>query len=177
MQARAAAVFVPASTQEIARYRDQDYPGWISRCQRIFDNLHLALQRSSGRPVFRFVVENRGTRPAKDALLNIVAKGNFEVSPPWDERDDKFRAGNGTGLELPSPPEPPQGRWASPFDQFNGLTDRLNRPELALRPDWLANKLDQRRDPNVFYYKPTRPAGPAKPESTEGIPRRWSDEG
>ena len=54
MQARAAEVFVPASTQEIATYRDQDYPGWISRCQRIFANLHLALQRSSGRPALRF---------------------------------------------------------------------------------------------------------------------------
>ena len=82
MQARAADVFVPASADEIARYRDRDYPGWIDECQSILSNLHRALQRSSGRPAFRFLVENRGTRPGKDALVDIVGKGNFEVSPP-----------------------------------------------------------------------------------------------
>ena len=167
MQARAADVFVPASADEIARYRDRDYPGWIGECQSILSNLHLALQRSSGRPAFHFLVENRGTRPGKDALVDIVARGNFEVSPPWDDMDDKLDGSNGTSLVLPFPPEPPQGRWMSAFNPLTGFMDRLIKPESALYPGWLVGERDQRRDPNAFYYKPTRPNGPAKSISLE----------
>ena len=140
MPSRAADVFVPASAEEIARYRDRDYPGWIGECRKIFSNLHLALQRDSGRPAFRFLVENRGTRPGKDALVDILARGNFEVSPPWDEMDDEPDAANGTSLELPFPPEPPQGRWVSAFNPFHGLMDRLILPDSVLYPDWLGGE-------------------------------------
>ena len=167
MPARAAEVFVPASAEEIARYRDRDYPGWIAECRRIFSNLHLALQRSSGRPAFRYLVENRGTRPGKDALVDIVARGNFKVSPPWDEMDDKLDVANGTSLELPFPPEPPQGRWVSAFNPLSGLMDHLILPEPALYSDWLAGERDRRRDSNAFYYKPTRPDEPVKSFSLE----------
>ena len=167
MQARAADVFVPASADEIARYRDRDYPEWIDECQSVLSNLHRALQRSSGRPAFRFLVENRGTRPGKDALVDIVAKGNFEVSPPWDEIGDELDVTSGTNLELPFPPEPPQGRWVSAFNPLPGLMDRLILPESALYPDWLGGERDRRRDPNAFYYKPTRPDEPVKLFSLE----------
>ena len=167
MPARAADVFIPASADDISRYRDRDYPGWIDKCQSILSNLHRALQRSSGRPAFRFLVENRGTRPGKDALVDIVAKGNFEVSPPWDEIGDELDVASGTGLELPFPPDPPQGRWVSAFNPLPGLMDHLTLPESVLYPNWLGGERDRRRDPNAFYYKPTLPDKPVKLFSLE----------
>ena len=165
---RVGQVFVPASRQEIAKYRDREYPEWISDCRRSFSNLHLALQRSGGRPALHFLVENDGTRPAKDALVEIIAKGIFEVSPPWDEIDNRPADELEEDLRLPLPPVPPRGRWESPWDQLAGLGSRLitdlpsfNYPYLSL------DDRERRRDPNCFYYKPRRPDGPVRGFSLE----------
>ena len=164
---RVAEVFVPASRQEIAKYRDQDYPEWISRCQRILSNLHLSLQRSEGRPALHFLVENCGSRPGRDALVDITAKGNFEVSPPWDEIDDKPVENLEGDLRLPLPPVPPQGRWESPLSQLAGLGRLITDLPFSTYPDLLLDDRNQRRDPNVFYYKSRRPNEPGKSFSLE----------
>ena len=55
----------------------------------------------------------------------------------------------------------------SAFNPLPGLMDRLILPESALYPDWLGGERDRRRDPNAFYYKPTRPDEPVKLFSLE----------
>ncbi len=165
--ARIGEVFVPASQQEIAKYRKEDYPEWIGHCRRIFSNLHLALQRSAGRPAIHFLVENGGARLGKDALLDIISKGNLEVSLPWDEIDDRPMAELQKDLRLPPPPKPPRGRWESPLRQLTRLRNWItDLPSLAY-PNALLDDRDRRRDPNGFYYKPRRPNEPVNSFSLE----------
>ena len=118
--------FTPVTYGEIKKYRDEAYPQWLEHCEEVLRNYHRTLQGQA--PVLRFVflAENRGTRPAADALITIEAQGTFQIKPPaWGE-DDSGDEGEGlkkkrTAL-LPSPPSAPRGRW-----QFFGFTGTLHR--------------------------------------------------
>ena len=65
---RVGEVFIPASHQEIAAYREQDYPRWISNCQRIFSNLHLA-PAAQRRPAIRPVRGDERRNEARQGHL------------------------------------------------------------------------------------------------------------
>ena len=160
--------FEPASDQAIANYKEREYPQWLEDCRAFFTELHETLQRSAGWPVFRFDVANEGSRPGTDALIVIRAKGNLLVCPPVPGGDDP-EDGEQAEPRLPRRPRLPRGEWRaspSPFGQLLGGLDRTR-----LSPDLgrvLANRLaDQRRDPNAFYYKPTRITKPADMFSLE----------
>ena len=83
-------VYKPASEEKIAKYRDKKYPAWINECENIFSSLHAALQRKVEPPSFRFVAANEGTRPGKDALMDIKVKGTFLICPPQIEGKKNF---------------------------------------------------------------------------------------
>ena len=72
----------PPKDEDIAKYRDQDYPNWTRQCRRILSDLHKELQREVGQPTFEIAVTNEGTRPGNDALVVVNATGNFKISPP-----------------------------------------------------------------------------------------------
>ena len=143
--------YVPASDEAIAKYKDQEYPTWIKRCERVLSNLHQALQRKA-RLSFRFVAENKGTRPGKNVLVAIASKGNFKILPPCD---DEGVSREEEGAILPLPPKPPHGQWKNIFSPFSGIS----KPD-ALSP--LLLKKENRRDQNAFYYTPNRPRKPIK---------------
>ena len=71
----------PPKDEDIAKYRDREYPSWIRQCRKILSDLHKELQRR-GQPVFELAVTNEGTRPRNDALVVIEALGNFKICPP-----------------------------------------------------------------------------------------------
>ena len=109
--------FVPTTDEAIAEYRDVKYPQWLESCEAILRNHHLSLQRGFPALEFSFVVENRGTRPAADALITISAKGDLQVKPPWaDDGNGGLDAGDGESSNwkhetLPGPPVAPRGHW------------------------------------------------------------------
>ena len=178
--------FTPATDEEIAKYRDEAYPQWLERCEEVLSNYHRTLQRQmSVPPPFVFLVENRGTRPAADALITIEAKGDFQIKPPpRDEGDEDDSSDEGEDLQkkptalLPSPPSAPCGRWQTTIggraQNLLSLSDALprslaginrltasHRGQLGVDPSLLhTSYLPQSHDPNEFYYKPDRPQMP-----------------
>ena len=164
--------YKPASEEVINNYRENEYPEWLDDCREWLTGVHELLQRKEGLPFFRFEVANVGSRPGKDALVVIRAKGDFKVCPPPYGEDEPEETEE-TDLSIPSPPRPPRGRWQSSntslsrmLGGFNylGGPSLLDLPSLAV-PAHIPPT--PRRDPNLFYYKPTRITEPAHTFSLE----------
>ena len=141
--------FEPASDEDIAKYKDRDYPGWLEECRNVLANLHEALQR---RPEFEFTAANKGTRPGNDTLVVIKASGQFKIGPSPHEEEES----EGNGLDkakIPRPPAPPRGQWRSYHSSLDWLasTRRIEFPSLR-EARYLSGR--PKRDPNKFYYKP-----------------------
>jgi hypothetical protein len=166
-------IFVPASEEDIATYRDNQYPQWLESCRRVLAEYHNAVNAAVWPPTFYFAATNQGTRPAKDALITIEAQGSFLIMPPpskngRESEDD----GTDTGPPaLPRPPRPPRGQWQSQHAGTLGAFQDLARaqshwfqPPRGLDIQSLALRVpDARsfhRDPNAFYYKPDRSKTP-----------------
>jgi PIN domain len=74
-------IFVPATAEEIAKYRDE-YPKWLQCCEDIIRNYHKTQQQHAVAPSFTFQATNTGTRPAKHVLVTFFTKGDFSILPP-----------------------------------------------------------------------------------------------
>ena len=162
----------PPKEEDIAKYRDRDYPSWTRQCRKILSDLHKELQREIGQPTFEIAISNEGTRPGNDALVVIEASGNFRICPPpykgeFDEDSEKE-------VKLPRPPRPPQGPQASgPLGSVFGMSrisetiNLLQRTANPFSSDSLylpppIGPYKKRRDPNGFFYKPDRPSEPGE---------------
>ena len=176
-------VFTPATDEEIEKYRDEDYPRWLERCEETLRAHHRTLQAETPVLGFAFLAENSGTRPAADALVTIEARGGFEIRPPPFDDTDEDREGEDKAsgsLEsgaLPPPPVAPRGRWKNtvggqPGDvlrtfsligrSMQDLSGIANPdPHILTRPLAIPSfDPPDPRDPNAFHYKPRRPAEP-----------------
>ena len=166
--------FEPASEEAISNYKSNEYPKWIMECRKILSSIHEALQSREGQPTFRFEVSNEGTCPGNDALVVIKARGHFKICPPLYEYEDDDSEDDGQNEpSIPSPPTPPRGQWRASHTSFSRLFDNLNSrnayrgldlPSLSVPS--ISSQIP-RRDPNGFYYKPTRITEPADSFSLE----------
>ena len=150
-------VYIPARKEEIDRYSNRDYPNWLRECREALSGIHDRLQLSI-EPRFAFAISNEGTYPGKDALVNIVAEGNFKIYvPPNITESEKLSQQEPM---IPTPPAPPRGRRSSLYSVLNRSMNFRNllRDPFILSPS--AFQADQRRDPNGFFYKPRRPITP-----------------
>ena len=151
-------VYVPAKDKEIGRYSNRDYPNWIRECRESLSSIQEKLQIETGEPRFAFAISNEGTCPGKDALVNIVAEGNFKIYvPPNISKSEKLSREEPM---IPTPPAPPRGRRSSLYSELNRSMNFPNflRDPFILSPSTF--QTDQRRDPNGFFYKPGRPTIP-----------------
>jgi hypothetical protein len=148
-------VVTPATEKEIASYRDKQYPKWLDNCERALRDLHQILEGDGGVPTFCFAITNEGTRPAKDALITIEAKGDFAIMPP-DQNDDDAKLDQ-EPLEVPRPPDPPRGKWqpkplwpagASISALQTGVGNVSAQPLPDLSRIIPALNVDRRREPN-----------------------------
>ena len=160
----------PPKDEDIAKYKDREYPDWVRQCRKVLSELHQELQREVGRPMFELAVTNEGTRPGNDALVVIEATGNFKICPPpyRDEENDDPKE----ELALPRPPRPPVGPKKPRSNQhisgisgilgsvslFQQTVSPLNARLLSIPPP--IRPYERRRDPNGFFYKPDRPSEP-----------------
>lgn len=162
-------VFIPATDEAIAEYRDEAYPRWLASCEEVLSNYHRTLQKQEPMPRFRFCAENRGTRPATDALITIEAQGGFQIQPPAQDDESNRLQEKPTAL-LSSPPSPPRGRWKT-IDPLSDAIRNISRAaQLASPSPHIINptlfsgpslsQLPWSRDPNAFYFKPDRPQTP-----------------
>ena len=104
-------IFYLPTDGEIAKYKEQDYPEWLEKCRAALSSIHTELQKEVGPPAFSLSITNEGTRPGKDTLVNIIAEGKLEISPP--PLGSASERALQEGPTLPYPPQPPQGRWGS----------------------------------------------------------------
>ena len=189
-------VFTPATDEEIGKYRDEDYPRWLDRCEETLRGHHRTLQAEAPVLEFAFFAGNSGTRPAVDALVTIEARGGFEIRPPPFDDSDKDRQGEDEtsgSLEagaLPPPPVAPRGRWENTVGgqtgdmlrtlhligrSMQGLSSMINSDQDILSRR-LAFPSPDPPDPNRFYYKPNRPAEPQPSFALECAQWRHDDE-
>ena len=171
-------LYTPASEEEIARYTEEEYPRWITECEEYLSRLHDLLQSEIKQPRFTFAVVNEGNRPGRDTLIDFIAEGEFMVCPPlW--QDDAEEDREKIEISLPTPPQPPKGRWSPMSPSLRGLSKAmsilanphsqirgLSYPGLVPSVSLLA-KDNNRRDPNTFYYKPNRSTTPEQSFSLE----------
>ena len=116
---------------------------WLEDCERVLRNLHTSIQHQSERLSVKIAIQNRGTLPAKDALIEIVGHGPILLGVPFDD-DDFLRKYRQEPIRLPSPP-------STFYRRMFQSTIRVPLDYSKLPP----------RDPNTLYYKPERPSNPA----------------
>ena len=181
-------VFVPVSDEEISTYTETDYPAWIKKCEKILRQLDGSLEKKKQPITFSFAVANEGTRPGKDALITFEAKGNFKIRPSQIKNgndDDSKQNDADETLSLPLPPKPPEGKWKTSFGgRFINEPDFLDFfgkfMQHSIVPGFYENPtiesilqhsplgpLNNRRDPNEFYYKSDRSIVPVESFSLE----------
>ncbi len=113
---------------------------WLERCEEVLRTLHTSIQHQSERLTALIGVTNQGTRPAKDALIELLGHGPILLAVPLDEDDDFRREYRQRPIQLHSPP--------------TIVGSALHRPSL---PGLLGPRGRGSRDLNSFYYKPERP--------------------
>ena len=136
------------------------YARWVQDCEQDLRQIHLQLQRLEERAPLSVVVSNVGTRPAKDALVEFKAHGHLQIWVPPRKNSVWYRREN--HVRLPAPPK----RGVA------GFRDRI-RNQLLDSAATLVDREDDRdgRDPNAFYYKPSRPREPVTSFALEC--RQW----
>lgn len=147
-------------SQLLSQLRNR-FPGlstseWLDDCERVLRGLHNSIQQRSERVSVEIGVENKGTVPAKDALIEIVGHGPILLGVPLRD-DDTYRASRRKQIRLPSPP--------SPYDSV------MSRSPIHLPLDY--SKLPP-REPNKFYFRPSRPMEPVETIAWEC--RQWRHE-
>ena len=136
-----ASLFGHPDPEEVAKYREQDYPQWLDTCQDILANFHYLLQWEVPALRFAFAVRNSGIRPAEDALVTLTVKGSLRIMPPRESVEP-------VPLRLPGPPKPPQGN-------LHRLANLHDRSALAAfrTPDLHFDGPPLLRDRNKFYAR------------------------
>ena len=172
--------YTPASEHEITEYTKTGYPAWIERCECILRQLHVSLEKKSDPIFFSFASRNEGSRPGKDALVTITARGHFLIRPTQiedDEKGDETQGDFDQDLSFPLPPKPPKGKLitnsdSTTLDKWNRIYSRLLPMVETVRPSafpeiHFRRFADQKHDPNRFYYKPDRFVEPSEILSLE----------
>ena len=105
----------------ISNYMERDYPAWISECQKRMVDVHSVVQLEHC-PELTVSLQNIGSRPARNTLIEIRASENIGLTAPMTELRE---CGLTLAMERPKPPLSPGTPWRSrPFllDNLAGLS-------------------------------------------------------
>lgn len=111
--------YAAPAEDEIANYRDVLYPQWIEKCRKILNGLHEGRDEIEPRIVLRWLMSNKGTRPASQVRIEFEAKGPLALRRLHVDAEDEEDAKAGdASLQLPAPsngrfplaPKPPSFR-------------------------------------------------------------------
>lgn len=163
-------VFTPASDAEKKQYTERDYPDWLGQVRQFFEYLHLILADFDDLPRVHVGLNNKGSQPARDAMVVIRARGRLAIRPPLptegDPDDDEEairprRLFDGQ-LKIPRPPQAPAGRWETSGYIVNRLQEKARAPHSDILNafdsiDWQPAISALVRDANAFDYKTDRP--------------------
>jgi hypothetical protein len=155
--------------EEIAKYRDKDYPAWLEELRNSFRELASKLENSGRQVNISVTISNHGTVPAENVVVEFQVLGNLLLKPPSDA-DEKPSA---SSIMLPGPPKRPRGRWVREKTAMDSiletykLVDSFSRPEYSLLRDIHLSRTSQPRDRHAFYWKSQNPFRPTSSWSFE----------
>jgi hypothetical protein len=144
---------MPLTQTDIDKYQD-DYRKWVSGVRSKIAVFHVEWNRGRDWPQAIFCVQNTGSRPAADVLVEIAASGSFKLSGSEKNNSDRG-AMRAKWLELALPPEPPRRKSRAEMLMAVGLFDR---DPLAILPPtpFFPTVGNLRRDDDVFYWRDGR---------------------
>ncbi|VAX16926.1 hypothetical protein MNBD_NITROSPINAE04-108 [hydrothermal vent metagenome] len=148
--------YIPLSENAVQEYEKNTYPDWLNKCKDIFNGLHQELQKMAEDTTFCYSINNKGTRPGRDVLVEFEAFGDFMIMPPRDED-----SGENEPIELSEPPKPPAVQYhkKSSLSLVDAIANMgINRISSAGNHAFSRNfdfpiAREFKRDPNAFYYK------------------------
>ena len=129
------------SAKAISEYEERDYPAWISQCQKFLDIVNCIVQLEHC-PELMVSIQNKGSRPATNARVEIRASGNFGLTTPMSELRE---FGLIPGMERPKPPGQPQ-----PQASLSTILNNLSGSSVSALPD--LNFAPRFRDQEDFEY-------------------------
>ncbi|MDO8991228.1 MAG: PIN domain-containing protein [Sideroxyarcus sp.] len=151
--------YKPPSFEEIEKYKNEDYPGWLREVERKLAGLPDFLSEQNNKIGISLALSNIGNMPAEHAIFKIEVPSAILIAPPIDEGEAI------QDWEFNKPPSPPRGEYTS-VNTFLGLDafklgnmlhgSALHNLETGLSP----LGLPRNRDRNGFYWKPNRPRMP-----------------
>lgn len=151
--------------EEIAKYKETEYPAWEEKIQSIFEKLGVRLGYPSRRATIVFTLENKGSVPAENVVVEFTTLGGIVLEPPdWAEKEKG--KGHPVNNALPEPPKPPQGTWVRKRTALFSVLESINPPHLSSMSDDLYRGLTIPRGPfvppprdrNEFYWKQEKPS-------------------
>lgn len=144
MEVRRLAGELPSQSQ-ISEYSEA-YSVWVGELREALKKIHLLCRQERGLPVIRFRGENRGSRPAENVLVEMVANGHFGVGR--HEPLEPAQLEKEIERTLPPPPAAPSGGLIGRLAGFHNLLSARGR-DFDL-PSLVAGRRD---DPDAFYFK------------------------
>ena len=134
----------PPASDEVDKYENEAYPGWLSKCRSILEGLHEGSVEMEPTLRLTWGMSNEGTRPAIQVRVTFKAEGNIRLCRRSADDED---GGEGAATneeqarraspQLPDPPNPPQAqRIVKRPKKASGRSDSamgaLNLPELRI---------------------------------------------
>ncbi len=155
-------VYVPATEKEISDYKTA-YAKWLQECEELLKNLHFHLAVNTAWPRVVVEIQNAGTKSANEALVTIVARGDFSIQPlKRASADDEVIK----SPRLCPAPKAPKGEWRN---KFAHLVHAFATPSaFNMSPSsFVVPRMPKAPEADKFYYKEFRPASPVKQYSLE----------
>ena len=125
----------PPSEDQIAQYRDTDYPDWLAACRKTFENLHESLAPPRARHSLTYVMTNKGARPAKHARVTFAAEGDlwlYRFHRDDEENEDETKS----EMSPPSLDRPPAAPMPKTIHmQPSAIFDQIDAPHLKAARD------------------------------------------
>lgn len=147
--------FSPILERADRKYREE-YASWTDAVRRKLADLHREWDRRRRWPRLTLMASNEGSRPAEEALVEIVVQGDFTVMRPTKWKGDAAkmeRAKRDTGLSIPMPPTPPIRQTAASLLLGHARNVDLLRSPFAHGP---LLGLSRTRDADAFYWRTGR---------------------
>lgn len=154
--------YEPPNQEVVEKYQNEEYPSWLKRVEDFIESLPYKLGLPFRSANIYFSVNNIGSIPVEDMLVEFNSYGGLLFNPPG-HRD--YQVQKETINKLLQPPEPPEGRI---IENSNSTFAALQRsiPDFSDRfidtiyPNpWssLYNAGITPRGKNKFYWKDGKP--------------------
>ena len=98
---------IAPDSESITIYQEETYPAWIEECRDVLSNLHKTkISYTSDLPI-SFEVKNAGTRPAENARIEFLTKGDICISRDCTKDDEVLNEEPVSAPTYPNLPKPP----------------------------------------------------------------------